>query len=327
MMRRLRPLLCISALALAAGACKTGSSGGAGVKDQTDATDIQPEAGNRFFVVCRDGRLQGGQKQNHVTQDQLAHVCEEVDPGSSSNPPPVVAGSPDLSICSNVPDNVRTVNMGFTPAFAAQLDKMTQDRNAKNPSVTVDQFRVQILCEDTVVGLKNAFDRFPDLLKFLNGTQTGTHTMVVLDVLGNNIVYDNDAHVVTVPFRLTDASVARVKTEIETKVCRAGNGNGRFVDGICWYMSPAGLDCDQTCTKLDKFYHEDTKTFAGSAGTQANCTLVGTAFGFSAGLDKRCPNGINGCMQDAGRTVTRCVNFETTPTGNLPGFRRYCACK
>lgn len=56
---------------------------------------------------------------------------------------------------------------------------------------------------------------------------------------------------------------------------------GDVVGGYCWYQGLAGESCDTVCSAHGG-YNEATRTFAGSAGTNANCESVLDAIGIGS---------------------------------------------
>jgi hypothetical protein len=100
---------------------------------------------------------------------------------------------------------------------------------------------------------------------------------------------------------------------------------GAPVGGVCWYKGIPGNSCFDVCTAVGVPYHLATRDFAGSNGTDANCTAVAQAL--TPGAPSAIANNITfglGCVDDSG--TTRRDTSATTASGNLGGFARYCAC-
>jgi hypothetical protein len=64
---------------------------------------------------------------------------------------------------------------------------------------------------------------------------------------------------------------------VSTSVCTP-------VGGYCWYLSAHYRSCEQVCASYGG-YHEATRTFAGSDGTDSNCWAVLSALGAPADTD------------------------------------------
>lgn len=118
--------------------------------------------------------------------------------------------------------------------------------------------------------------------------------------------------------------------------------SGVRVGSACWYFGPPSASCAQVCGNLGLSYDDATRTFAGSEGTFANCTLVKDSID-DAGLgscdplpvgDLNC-NVLGGtpaigchCAPEFGFLValTRCTSPTTTATAAVVDRARYCAC-
>jgi hypothetical protein len=118
--------------------------------------------------------------------------------------------------------------------------------------------------------------------------------------------------------------------------------SGVRVNGACWYFGPPSSSCTQACDNLGLAYDDATRTFAGSAGSFANCTLVkdsidsagqGSCEALPAG-DQDCTilGGAPGigchCAPQFGFLValTRCTAPTTTSGAAVVDRARYCAC-
>jgi hypothetical protein len=67
-------------------------------------------------------------------------------------------------------------------------------------------------------------------------------------------------------------------TDTDTDTDADCDFEGVLVGGSCWYLAEPNESCTETCSTHDG-YDEATKTFAGSAGTAANCKAVLNALG------------------------------------------------
>lgn len=104
--------------------------------------------------------------------------------------------------------------------------------------------------------------------------------------------------------------------------------SGVQVGGSCWFLGGDGLDCEVTCATVGLVYDDATRTFAGSGGTDANCSAVMDALGTAPGAASggACGPAL-GCNTDTpGSFVLRCTSPDTTSSAAALGFRRACAC-
>ena len=104
---------------------------------------------------------------------------------------------------------------------------------------------------------------------------------------------------------------------------------GVAVGGSCWYLGPAGLSCDYTCTNIGKSCDPATINYTGTGGTSANCAAVLTALGVTdpyIGDVSPCNTGV-GCVQaaPAGVQSERCVDVPTDCAA-INFVYRVCAC-
>lgn len=118
--------------------------------------------------------------------------------------------------------------------------------------------------------------------------------------------------------------------------------SGVMVGGACWYFGSPATSCTQVCGNLGLSYNDATRTFAGSEGSFANCTLVKDAID-DAGQgscdplpvgDLNC-NVLGGapaigchCAPEFGFLVAlvRCTAPTTTAGAAAADRARYCAC-
>jgi hypothetical protein len=108
---------------------------------------------------------------------------------------------------------------------------------------------------------------------------------------------------------------------------------GKEVGGACWYLSATALDsCSITC-EAHGGYDEATSTYAGAAGTLAQCYEVLDALGV-VGTDAL-PAVDGGDVPSSiglGCTAANTVRYRWTLTATnadaiMGGFQRACACK
>ncbi len=105
-----------------------------------------------------------------------------------------------------------------------------------------------------------------------------------------------------------------------------GSG-GVAVGGVCWYYAADNESCTSACSSHGG-YNSATLTYAGSAGTAANCLAVMNALGVPGGAITSQGCGVAvGCMYDAptpGRFL--CTSPATNAGDAYVGGRRACAC-
>ena len=104
---------------------------------------------------------------------------------------------------------------------------------------------------------------------------------------------------------------------------------GTLFAGFCWYYGGVSQSCDTACATHGG-YHAATLTYAGSAGTNANCKAVMDALGVPSSTvtdDGFCMLGLQytGCVYNA-TSRFRCTNGPTNSSGSLINRRRVCAC-
>jgi hypothetical protein len=118
--------------------------------------------------------------------------------------------------------------------------------------------------------------------------------------------------------------------------CRSAPTCDGFVNGgVCWVLSSPGGSCENACYSRGG-YNDATRTFAGSAGSDANCMSILTSLGAvfdpeefqseELGLGLGCLAATNGGAWQAYRDT-----YETTAAASYPGgegayIRRACAC-
>jgi hypothetical protein len=112
-------------------------------------------------------------------------------------------------------------------------------------------------------------------------------------------------------------------TDTDTEVdCDSG---GALVGGSCWYLAESNESCAETCSTHGG-YDEATKTYAGSAGTVANCKAVLNALGgYNYWRGDVCGLGGIGCHKYTGNGWRDLAPTTADATPN-DGSKRACAC-
>lgn len=112
--------------------------------------------------------------------------------------------------------------------------------------------------------------------------------------------------------------------------CASG---GASVGGHCWYHGGVGASCTTTCGNVGLSYDPATESYAGSAGTNAQCQAIMGAFGAigdPAYSEGGCWENI-GCYWDPSwpspDRIARCTNMPATASGSYAPARRACACQ
>lgn len=100
--------------------------------------------------------------------------------------------------------------------------------------------------------------------------------------------------------------------------CQATTG------GFCWFAGIDGADCDGTCANAGRVYDGATESFAGGAGTDANCAAVLTALGMAPFSGSG--SGNLGCSEFSGLFSFR-GTLTSSPSNFASGYRRACACQ
>jgi hypothetical protein len=103
-------------------------------------------------------------------------------------------------------------------------------------------------------------------------------------------------------------------------ICVAG---GIEVGGHCWYFGSLGQSCTQVCSGIGA-YSAETLTYAGSGGTNANCTAVLDALG-APGSGMTTGTGAYGCAYSTSNNRRRYTS-STTEGAATGTVRRACAC-
>jgi hypothetical protein len=106
---------------------------------------------------------------------------------------------------------------------------------------------------------------------------------------------------------------------------------GQYVGGYCWYLTSPGQSCTSACSSHGGCNLAGTKNYAGSSGTNAQCTAVARTLGISDGAEA-ITNGHGayyayGCSYDhQPRLLKRFVPTATTCGASNSLTRRICAC-
>jgi hypothetical protein len=111
-------------------------------------------------------------------------------------------------------------------------------------------------------------------------------------------------------------------------------GAGKLVDGFCWYLAPVGESCDSTCSAAGLTSSSGTINFSGSAGDDASCGKVASAFNESltAPSSATCPavgcaKCDASCQAPLASTVFRCSGTATSTATKAPGVQPFCSCQ
>jgi hypothetical protein len=110
---------------------------------------------------------------------------------------------------------------------------------------------------------------------------------------------------------------------------------GVEVGGSCWYYGALGQSCTTVCSNAGKSYSAATESYAGSAGTDAQCGAVLDAIGGggTGDADQVSDCGFNlGCYWSppggGGDNMRgRCTNIAATAGGSWALANRACACQ
>lgn len=102
---------------------------------------------------------------------------------------------------------------------------------------------------------------------------------------------------------------------------------GTSVEGFCWYLGAAAESCDKTCAPHGG-YHDATRTYAGSGGTNEQCKKVALALGIM-GAEQSVTEGAGkfgvGCSVWLDTNIDRATTL-TTSDAYYGNTRRICAC-
>lgn len=121
-----------------------------------------------------------------------------------------------------------------------------------------------------------------------------------------------------------NASAGSTGSGDSTVTCGSG---GSVVNGVCWYYAADNQSCTALCATRGG-YNAATLTYAGSAGSAANCLAVMDAIGAPGGAITSQGCGVAvGCVFDSatpGRFL--CTSPATNAGDAYLGGRRACAC-
>jgi hypothetical protein len=104
---------------------------------------------------------------------------------------------------------------------------------------------------------------------------------------------------------------------------------GDEVGGFCWYLGAENRSCTDVCASHGG-YHEATRFFAGSDGSNDNCMAVLGALGYPSGQFSETLQGGIGCFAVISIETFRLRDTQPTTasaTSGTPGRRRVCACQ
>jgi hypothetical protein len=109
-----------------------------------------------------------------------------------------------------------------------------------------------------------------------------------------------------------------------TTTLPCNNGAGAIVAGVCWFLGVSEQSCTQTCAAQGRPYNDATRDFAGSNGSDANCSEVAIALGGAAAAGHGNLTGV-GCYATGGGTIRDTT--ATTAGATFTQAARYCACE
>lgn len=140
-----------------------------------------------------------------------------------------------------------------------------------------------------------------------NGTLGHSATITVTNVTDGNTVLD------TVTGTVTSSCVA---------------AGGAAVNGQCWFIGALNQSCTAACSNATGYSnpHTDTITWAGSGGSNANCTTVLDAFPATGSVAISTHASDRGCNVNNGATQRRRGTTTTTYSGASASWSRACAC-
>jgi hypothetical protein len=120
---------------------------------------------------------------------------------------------------------------------------------------------------------------------------------------------------------------AAVEEQVDVCVADTIDNSCGIVGGFCWLLGDTNVNCTDTCAAEGMVYDPATEAFAGSAGTDQNCTDVLDSLGVPAGPLSSGPCFISAvaCYFDGGTTRTRCTTPGAEGNAYILG-ERACAC-
>jgi hypothetical protein len=101
---------------------------------------------------------------------------------------------------------------------------------------------------------------------------------------------------------------------------------GASLAGFCWYLGDAGTSCDATCADHHGCDEKGTISYAGSSGTDDQCTEVAKRFDLRDKPHQPWSNNNLGCHLCGEYTYWAKSAPATTCAGFSEGCRRMCAC-
>lgn len=144
----------------------------------------------------------------------------------------------------------------------------------------------------------------------------------------------------TTTFACPPSADAWVATRMRKRSTSTASCAGASVGGSCWYYGAAGQSCSTVCATHGGGTSA-TASYAGSSGTDANCSSLLTTLGagpndFMLGggygiVANSCLGGFKtmGCLYDVSGSAAgryRCTDLATDLTSAIAGVRRVCAC-
>ncbi len=327
--------------------CKARKDGASQVKSEDD---IQPGemqwvgSEKKWAITCREGRLHKGYRSTLIRTEDLAKACEEIDPNSGSGGgggggggvvvvQPGPAGEWDLALkCPNRPEKIKKVNFALGNTWIAELIAMP-------PALATQQ-----LCTGFVSKFNQILSASDSLFKALTGESNGgAAILVIVEKGGTAVAYDASAFVLTVPWKIDDASIDGIASAMGASVNLCGEKSA-YIAKACWYPTLTKAEsCIQACARIVKSYDTRTASLAGEpGGTNENCAAIAAQFGQGFGGQNQNCEQAQGCGYIVnGAKAFRCVGKNTTgdatggqyfsdPAGQSGAWQdalRYCACK
>lgn len=102
---------------------------------------------------------------------------------------------------------------------------------------------------------------------------------------------------------------------------------GTPVGGYCWYLGPSRQSCNSVCSSRGGCNLTGTRDYAGSGGTNAQCSAVAGAFGLSFyGSVSGTSAADYGCYRAERFVEVRRVVSPATTCSGVNAVLRFCAC-
>jgi len=110
----------------------------------------------------------------------------------------------------------------------------------------------------------------------------------------------------------------------DVALCDCASTSTAGFNGNCWYMGTAGQSCTTVCSTHGG-YHTATRDFAGSNGTNANCTTLLNHFGYNGTVATNA--NARGCsVRNKVIDTRRRGTNPTDPDAVDANYDRACAC-